>query len=38
MIIKKYDLDEKTVWLENVRIMQGSYKNFAGRKSEYNRL
>lgn len=38
MEIKKYDLDEKIVWLENVKIMGGSYKNFSGRKSEYNRL
>jgi len=38
MEIKKYDLDEKIVWLENVKIMGGSYKNFTGRKNEYNPL
>ncbi len=37
MKVKRYDLEQKTVWLEDVRIMQGSYKNFAGRKTEYNR-
>ncbi len=38
MIVKKYDLDQKTIWLEDVKIMQGNYKNFSGRKSEYNRV
>jgi hypothetical protein len=38
MIVKKYDLSQKVVWLENVKIMQGSYKNFSGRKNEYNRV
>lgn len=38
MIVKKYDLDQKMVWLEDVKIMQGNYKNFSGRKNEYNRV
>lgn len=38
MKVKRYDLDHKVVWLEDVRIMQGSYKNFSGRKTEYNRI
>jgi hypothetical protein len=37
MIVKKYDLNQRVVWLEDVKIMQGSYKNFSGRKTEYNR-
>ena len=38
MIIKQYDLDRNIVWLEDVKIMRGNYKNFSGRKSEYNRV
>lgn len=38
MKVKRYDLDQKVVWLEDVQIMGGSYKNFSGRKNEFNRL